>query len=372
VDASPAHREAAAPAAPPAWQMEEAPRRRSPRRSPPRSLPRRRGSTPTRLRERADVRAEPEHDIQGAAVEEVAAEPAHEAAELFAQPELVGGAAARGLRRSRRSPPRRCPRNATWEAPTAEHGLPASESAHTATSSALRRRRSNPSDGHRAHTAATCCRRDARGGRRRRTSSEDRTARLQQRPAPAPRSSAGRAASSAAAGARRDPWTGGARPARLFPAAVGRGYDRGAGRLPTSRVPVGPSGAVRPRRASYRQQTEEHSGLHEEARRLARLLVSEIKLYNEEQIEEGPPPPRHLPTLAENIDRSRQMYEERVDARVRDESTTSSRRCEHPRRRRRRGARHVGRRIAGQPLSWLSGGLRKTCSEGMHHRRAMV
>ena len=39
--------------------------------------------------------------------------------------------------------------------------------------------------------------------------------------------------------------------------------------------------------ASYRQQTEENTGLHEEARRLARLLVSEIKLYNEEQVEEG-------------------------------------------------------------------------------------
>ena len=29
------------------------------------------------------------------------------------------------------------------------------------------------------------------------------------------------------------------------------------------------------------------NALHEEARRLARLLVSEIKLYNEEQVEEG-------------------------------------------------------------------------------------
>jgi hypothetical protein len=71
--------------------------------------------------------------------------------------------------------------------------------------------------------------------------------------------------------------------------------------------------------ASYRQQTEENTGLHEEARRLARLLVSEIKLYNEEQVEEGRRQRDIYPRLQEDIDRSRQMYEERVDPRVRDE-----------------------------------------------------
>ena len=65
--------------------------------------------------------------------------------------------------------------------------------------------------------------------------------------------------------------------------------------------------------ASYRQQTEESSALHEEARRLARLLVSEIKLYNEEQIEEGRRQRDIYPRLQDDIDRSRQMYEERVD-----------------------------------------------------------
>lgn len=71
--------------------------------------------------------------------------------------------------------------------------------------------------------------------------------------------------------------------------------------------------------ASYRQQTEDNTGLHEEARRLARLLVSEIKLYNEEQVEEGRRQRDIYPRLQEDIDRSRQMYEERVDPRVRDE-----------------------------------------------------
>lgn len=55
---------------------------------------------------------------------------------------------------------------------------------------------------------------------------------------------------------------------------------------------------------------------HEEARRLARLLVSEIRLYNEEQVEEGRKNSDIYERLKEDIDRSRQMYEERVDSQV--------------------------------------------------------
>ncbi|MDY7091919.1 MAG: hypothetical protein SX243_03015 [Acidobacteriota bacterium] len=58
--------------------------------------------------------------------------------------------------------------------------------------------------------------------------------------------------------------------------------------------------------------------LHEKARRLARLLVSEIKLYNEEQVEEGRRNKNIYERLKEDIDRSRQMYEDRVDERVRN------------------------------------------------------
>jgi hypothetical protein len=60
--------------------------------------------------------------------------------------------------------------------------------------------------------------------------------------------------------------------------------------------------------------------MHEEARRLARLLVSEIKLYNEEQIEEGRRQGNIYRFLKEPIDRSRVLYEERIDARVRSDS----------------------------------------------------
>jgi hypothetical protein len=58
--------------------------------------------------------------------------------------------------------------------------------------------------------------------------------------------------------------------------------------------------------------------LHDEAKRLARLLVSEIKLYNEEQIEAGRRSGNIYAQLREDIDRSQQIYEGRIDARVRD------------------------------------------------------
>ena len=68
--------------------------------------------------------------------------------------------------------------------------------------------------------------------------------------------------------------------------------------------------------AAARQPVVTDDPLHEEARRLARLLVSEIKLYNEEQVEEGRRKRDLYERLREDIDRSRQMYEERVEARI--------------------------------------------------------
>ena len=58
---------------------------------------------------------------------------------------------------------------------------------------------------------------------------------------------------------------------------------------------------------------------HEEAMRFARLLVSEIKLYNEEEVEARRENNDIYERLQEDIDRSRQMYRERVDPRVRDD-----------------------------------------------------
>lgn len=69
--------------------------------------------------------------------------------------------------------------------------------------------------------------------------------------------------------------------------------------------------------ASNRQPVSPNEeALHDEARRLARLLVSEIKLYNEEQVEEGRRKRDVYERLREDIERSRQMYEERVEPRI--------------------------------------------------------
>jgi len=59
---------------------------------------------------------------------------------------------------------------------------------------------------------------------------------------------------------------------------------------------------------------------HEEARRLARLLVSEIKLYNEEQVMEGRQSNDIFERLKDDIEKSRQLYDARVDERVREKT----------------------------------------------------
>jgi hypothetical protein len=65
---------------------------------------------------------------------------------------------------------------------------------------------------------------------------------------------------------------------------------------------------------------EEDRKLHEEARRFARLLVSEIVLYNERQVEEGRRNKDIYARLKEDIDRSLAMYEQRISPKVRQAS----------------------------------------------------
>lgn len=59
---------------------------------------------------------------------------------------------------------------------------------------------------------------------------------------------------------------------------------------------------------------------HDEARRFARLLVSEIKLYNEAKVEQGRKNRDLYERLKEDIDRSRQMYDERIGEDIRKAS----------------------------------------------------
>lgn len=57
---------------------------------------------------------------------------------------------------------------------------------------------------------------------------------------------------------------------------------------------------------------EDERRSHNDARRFARLLVSEIKLYNEKKVVEGREAADLYPRLREAIDRSREMYDKRV------------------------------------------------------------
>jgi hypothetical protein len=57
---------------------------------------------------------------------------------------------------------------------------------------------------------------------------------------------------------------------------------------------------------------EEERRIHNDARRFARLLVSEIKLYNEKKVMEGRQAHDLYERLQEAIDRSREMYDKRV------------------------------------------------------------
>ena len=82
--------------------------------------------------------------------------------------------------------------------------------------------------------------------------------------------------------------------------------------------------AAAPPRRRYSQDAElpvevhgeEERRLHNDARRFARLLISEIKLYNEQKVAEGRSEHDLYDRLREYIDRSREMYDKRVKAEV--------------------------------------------------------
>jgi hypothetical protein len=80
------------------------------------------------------------------------------------------------------------------------------------------------------------------------------------------------------------------------------------------KVPVAPP----PPAAPPRVPDEERK--HDEARRFARLLVSEIRLYNEQAVAAGKISRDIYQRLKDDIDRSREMYEQRVPADVRANS----------------------------------------------------
>jgi hypothetical protein len=75
---------------------------------------------------------------------------------------------------------------------------------------------------------------------------------------------------------------------------------------------------VQPPPAEPEMEVSEDQAQREEARRFARLLVSEIKLYNEEQVERGRESKDIYHRLREDVDRSREMFDKRISAEVRE------------------------------------------------------
>ena len=57
---------------------------------------------------------------------------------------------------------------------------------------------------------------------------------------------------------------------------------------------------------------------HEDAKRFARLLVSEIKLYNEAKVQQGRQQRGIYAMMKDDIERSRQLYSERVTSNIRE------------------------------------------------------
>ena len=96
------------------------------------------------------------------------------------------------------------------------------------------------------------------------------------------------------------------------PSPLGGGDDRPS----TQFVP--PSGVQRG--GALSGGGTEDTKKHDEARRFARLLVSEIKLYNESKVDAGRKNRDLYERLKEDIDRSRQMYDERIAEDVRKSS----------------------------------------------------
>jgi hypothetical protein len=88
---------------------------------------------------------------------------------------------------------------------------------------------------------------------------------------------------------------------------------------PVSKPAPAPTPPTPPRPAAPAIPPEEQKA-HEDAKRFARVLVSEIKLYNEAQVAEGRKHKDLYKRLKEDIERGRQLYQKRIPAHVRDKT----------------------------------------------------
>jgi hypothetical protein len=102
------------------------------------------------------------------------------------------------------------------------------------------------------------------------------------------------------------------------PAAADEQFDPSATiRVDTAKMAAMAAAAEAPAAAAQAAQGPEDDAKHEEARRFARLLVSEIKLYNEAEVERGRQSKNIYQRLKEDIDRSREMFDKRIPPEVR-------------------------------------------------------
>jgi hypothetical protein len=85
-------------------------------------------------------------------------------------------------------------------------------------------------------------------------------------------------------------------------------------------TPAPPPRSAPPSTPPARAAAPEDQKAHDDAKRFARLVVSEIKLYNEAKVTEGRKTRDIYERLKEDIERGRQMYHDRVSQAVRDSS----------------------------------------------------
>jgi hypothetical protein len=87
---------------------------------------------------------------------------------------------------------------------------------------------------------------------------------------------------------------------------------------PVAARPMAPPARPAPGAPPSRALSPEDQKAHEEAKRFARLVVSEIKLYNESKVSEGRRNKDLYERLKDDIERGRQMYSDRVASPIRD------------------------------------------------------
>jgi len=98
----------------------------------------------------------------------------------------------------------------------------------------------------------------------------------------------------------------------------------GNGHVATIAEPMVEVAAAEPKKSRFSERNvelpievaDDERRLHNDARRFARLLVSEIKLYNKEKVDEAREAGNIYQQLKEAIDRSREMYDKRVQPAV--------------------------------------------------------